>query len=210
MMKSSFLKNTYMDADKLFQYMNNFTNHEATVLVNNDNYFIMDWAEEDTTEYSIRYVLDKKSGTLSLYGDLGDATVKWYGPQTCEDIVRYMNDVTYFASKITTSTDLWERTEENLEKDLDSIRGWHLGSGESWTEFEKFKFEMMTHSGIEISLFPYGFKPESRAFVENHDISFDEVRRAGRRISGRVYLWALGFQMGMESLKNKNLLKEVS
>lgn len=94
---------------KTLQYglKKNFKDHKATIIINNEDVFIMEWRNKNgSSNYYIKYVLDKKLGVFMVYGDLGESIAYWYSPLEVTDITSYMYDIWYYKGKIKTGDDV--------------------------------------------------------------------------------------------------------
>lgn len=56
-----------------------FSTHKATIVTENDRYFILDWRrEDDSSDWYINFIVDKKRGAFIVSGDLGNSIAVWY------------------------------------------------------------------------------------------------------------------------------------
>lgn len=194
--------------------MNNFENHIATILLENEVFFILNWQDkEKSNEYQIRYVLDKKEGTLYLSGDLGSCVAYWYNRVIPENLVGFMNNLSYFLGKCECSSDNYIRTEEQIEKDVGELKEdnkVYIEEKYEGEELEK-KLEELEDDFNEIEYFLSCEAPKTGdLFISNEIIEIFEkyyggdwgevVQNLGKTIHPRVELWARGFRLAMEQL----------
>lgn len=189
-------------------FADRFSTHKATIITENDRYFILDWRREDGGgDWYINYIVDKKRGALIVSGDLGDSIAVWYCPNTPENIRDYIQDINYYIGKIECASDLYIYDEDDIIADLkehididaeDEYLETHNeygNSSELWGDITEY---------IRDSL--YGrdqFIPSDnlREIIKDFDPDYWEwLSDCGKRINGRVYIWAIGFTMAMEQL----------
>lgn len=97
----------------------NFKNHIATIELENENFFILNWQDKfGSRYYQIRYILDKKEGDFFISGDVGSCVFRWYRKETPERIASYMDNIGYLLERCECSTDKYIRTDKQIEKDI--------------------------------------------------------------------------------------------
>lgn len=82
-----------------------FANHEANVLLDDENFFIVDWRNKNEPYvYAIRYVLDKKEGVFTAYGHscvaLDTSVAYWDGSIKPDEIAVYISDIARYIRHI--------------------------------------------------------------------------------------------------------------
>lgn len=204
-----------MDYNKYTEYMKKqeaaartrFQNHRATVVQRNENFFILDWRNvSGSVEYFVRYILDIKRGTLVVSGDLGSCVASWYNTVQPEKLAGYLEDVPYFMGKFQCSSDPYTYFSEDIKEDLDAIKAEY----EPCDEQEAMEINDDFNSMLEI-LDECDFEEHSAYPDELTELfaKYDEewwnsdFITVGQRISPRVILWAVGYRMAMQQLKEK-------
>lgn len=197
-----------MDKGVKERYRKRFKDHKATVLLENEDFLILDWRNKDGSgEYSVRYIVDCQKGNLLISGDLGDCIASWFNKVTSDDMVRYVNDIQYFMGKFQCSSDKYDYRWEDIKSDLDGIKEEYLKEhesyGESVDEIEEDFSEMLNLCG-EMTFgdnipYPDDFVKLAEKYAEPWwESRFVDI---GKRISGRVYLWAVGYQMALKQIR---------
>lgn len=197
-----------MDKGIKDRYRERFKDHKATVFLENEDFLILDWRNKDGNgDYSVRYIVDCQKGNLLISGDLGYCIASWFNKVSPDNIARYVNDIQYFMGKFQCSSDKYDYRWEDIKSDLESIKEEYLEEhesyGESAYEIEE-DFSEMLHLCEEMTFgenVPY---PDD--FVELAEKYADpwwesEFADIGKRISGRVYLWAVGYQMALKQIR---------
>lgn len=187
----------------------NFSTHKATVITENDRYFILDWRRADNEiAWYINFIVDKKRGAFIVSGDLGNSIAVWYNPVTPEKLRDYIfNDVGYYIRKIQCASDLYVYDEDDIIADLkeqidNDAENSYLETHDEFEDSSDLWENIEDH--IRDSL--YGrdrFIPSDDliAIIEDFDPDYWEwLHDCGKRIDGRVYIWAIGFHMAMEQL----------
>lgn len=194
-----------MQGDKWQRARDSFKDHKATVVLEDDNFLIVDWRNKNGSgNYAVRYILDIQKGNFIVTGDLGDSIACWYNKVTPENLKSYIKDIGYYLGKMhhgATSDDYSYNDDDALE-DLESIKkdvlSWDYDVAEVEKDFTRLQ-ELMRYLDIPSEL--YG-ESEVREIVEKYfdnwwDSGFESL---GKRIAYRVYLWSMGFQMVCEQL----------
>ncbi len=203
MKKHNFLTNTSIDAETMEEMLQKFQNHTAKILVDDENYAIINWQNSDRLEYRVRYVLEKKSGTLSVSGDFGDGIAKWYGEMEPVKLTGLLNDAYYFATKLTCSTDLYTQERADIEKDLEDLyrRMWkETHDGQMREDWYTFADEILKIEPDLLEIYPIGAPFGILSFAREYGIDEDTISTLGIRMDRRIALWALGYQMAIAQL----------
>lgn len=189
-----------------------FQNHKATVVQSDENFLILDWRNvSGSGEHFVRYILDIERGMLVISGDLGSCVACWYNRVHPDDLADYLKDISYFMSKFQCSSDTYCYSTDAIEEDLDEIKKSYLddidaGDLDAKAEIED-DFDEMFDALDECDLGPYTEYPDdlTELFCKYDQDWYDsEFARVGQRISPRVILWAVGYRMAMQQLKNRN------
>lgn len=185
-----------------------FNTHKATLIQDTERYCIIDWRKSNGDgEYYINFIVDKKRGSLIVSGDLGDSIATWYNPLTISNLKSYIyKDIGYYMSKFQCTSDKYFYEEDYV---FDSIIE-HLGKEnienyiESSYKFDDFQeFEEEIREQISYSIRSYEFVPTNELYEIVTDIDSDGweyLCDCGAQIQGRVYLWAIGFNMACKQL----------
>lgn len=204
-----------MDYNIYTKYMQNqevaarkrFQNHRATVVQRDENFFILDWRNvSGSVEYFVRYILDIKRGTLVVSGDLGSCVASWYNTVQPERLVGYLEDVPYFMSKFQCSSDTYYYHIANIKEDLDAIKAEYEPCDDQEAMEMDDDFDSMLEMLDECDLDEYFVYPDelTELFAKYDDEWWNsDFTTVGQRISPRVILWAVGYRMAMQQLKEK-------
>lgn len=189
--------------DKLQRLRNEFANHRAMVLHDDENFLVLKWQDKNGSgNYVVKYIVDKAWGTLYIDGDLGCAVACWYGKVTTENIFDYINtkSIGYFVSKIQCSTDKYSYDDEDVKEDVASVLQ-EILSEDDYTdsEIEKIKedFDSIEEMLLDMEDRRVNFSQELIDLISKYNAEWWEssLLHAGRRINDRVYLWSIGFEM---------------
>lgn len=192
----------------------NFENHIATVLLENENFFALNWQDkEGGNYYRICYFLDKKEGTLYIGGDVGSSIARWYRKETPEVIASYMNNIGYFLEKVECSTDSYIRTEGQIEKDIEILKvdiSADLEEEYSGEELTK-RLKELEDDFNTVDAFLSWEVPKTGNFTFNTETSeilekylggdwMETAYTIGLTVHPRVFLWIEGFQLALKQL----------
>lgn len=198
-----------MDAEnKVFAYdkfiQDQFT---ARLIQDDENFLIFDWRGKDTFNLSTRYILDKKKGSLIISGDSGDCIATWFNAISAKEMEYLVNSTEYFIGKIQASTNKYTYLYDDVKEDFDSWRK----EIENEIDFDSvFDWEFEDDMERLLSgLLEYGngwdnhiLTDDVLGLIEKYegDACESGLLYAGQRISQRIYLWTVGFQMGVTQL----------
>lgn len=185
-----------------------FAAHKATLIQDTDRYLAIDWRRsDDSGDYYVNYILDKKRGSLIISGDLGDCIATWYNNVSAENMRSYINSIDYFVSKFQCTSDDYTYDDDKIVAEIRKTitdRGYDTSyCCESNCMDESDLWEEIKH---EVSNSVRGrrlFVPTERLteiIGEIDDDYFEWLYDCGKEISMRVYLWAVGFQMACDQL----------
>jgi hypothetical protein len=185
-----------------------FSTHKATIITENDRYFILDWRREDGGgDWYINFIVDKKRGAFIVSGDLGDSIAVWYSPITPEELRGYVFDVDYYVKKIECASDLYVYDGDDIIADLkehidiDAENAYlethdeFEDSSELWEKLEDYIYDSLYRHDQFIP------SDDLIAIIKDFDSDYWEwLHNCGKRIDGRVYIWAIGLNMAMKQL----------
>lgn len=181
-----------------------FKNHQATVILQNEQFFIVDWRNKNGSgEYAVRYILDIKKGNFIVTGDLGDSVASWYNTVTPDKLKIYVKDIGYYMSKFQCTSDDYTHAWKDVVSDLDDIRKEVLEDECLFVDEVNEDFNQMKSilEDLDIS--------ESRNYPKELTDLFEKYNgdwwesgftNLGCRISQRVVLWSVGYQMTCEQI----------
>lgn len=200
---------------------------EATLILEDDNFFIMDWRDKNGSgNLATRYIVDKKKGDLIIKGDAGDCIACWFNEVTPEKLAVYINSTSYFIEKFQCSSNKYTYDLDDIQSDLEELREEYLGYLRN-DDLMMFDDEDMDADEKEEEL-NQDFDDMSALLEDNppHEgwtVSDDLVELfskynadwwesgfvdLGKRIDKRVYLWTYGFQEGVEQLRGKQFVNK--
>ncbi len=182
-----------------------FKEHKATVVLQNENFFVLDWRKRNGyDDYFIRYVLDISRGCLSVSGDLGCGVACWYNRVTPENLVNLINDVAYFVGKLHCATRVFTYSFADQKEDIDSIEESYLTRGdhpedELRKDFAEIRrlFENNEIKGKDT------YPTELVKIIENYDDGWqygEGFSTIGKRIDSRIILWTIGYRLAMSQI----------
>lgn len=185
-----------------------FADHKASIVENNDNFFVVDWRRSDGSSVNyVRYILDRRQGTLFVSGDLGNSVACWYNPVEPEDLKRYIGNIEYYMEKIRCSTDRFVYHDEDIRADLEVIFSDILSRHEDDTDEE---MEEIQEDFEDIRDWFSEYAVGNRELQFSSDIIdtmskydeewYDSFGIAGRRVAPRVYMWSAGYRMACKQL----------
>lgn len=185
-----------------------FKTHKATLVQDTERYCIIDWRRLDGEgDYYINFIIDKKRGNFIVSGDLGDSIATWYNPITVSNLKSYIyKNIDYYMSKFQCTSDKYFYDEDYV---FDSLIGYleeesienYIENSYKFDDFQEFEEEIRdqicnSNKGDE-------FVPTNELYEIVSDIDpdcFEYLYTCGAQIKGRVYLWAIGFNMACEQL----------
>ena len=190
-----------------------FRDHVATLIQDTDRFTIIDWRKRNGSgEYYINFIVDKKRGSLIVSGDLGESIATWHNPIKVSDLKDYIfKDITYYMSKFQCTSDSLVYDEDDvLESLIDGLFGVEDDRSENidtyiesscFDTFDEFKEALREE--VERSIFDKDFRPTERLYDLATDVypdAWESLYQCGAKIDGRVYLWAIAFNMACDQL----------
>lgn len=181
-----------------------FKNHQATVILQNEQFFIVDWRNKNGSgEYAVRYILDVEKGNFVVTGDLGDSIASWFNKVTPDKLKIYIRDIGYYMSKFQCTSDDYTHDWEDVKADLYAIKEEILNDRDFFEDEVNEDFNEMERILDDLDTYRVGTYPEELTDLfekYNTDWWESDFSRLGCRIAQRVILWAEGFQMACEQL----------
>ena len=184
---------------------NNFKDFVATVIVDNDKFFIVDWRHKDGgSNYFVRYICDLKLGSLIINGDLGSCVANWYHSVSIKEFKQYMNDLSYFIEKFNCYTDRYYRSKEVIDTDLAALKNqiieneWVDNLSEIDDDFKIIRdFYLLNWQEN-----PY-FDPDIVEIFKKYSDEWweDGFADIGLTVHPFVKLWVEGFNLALEQLE---------
>lgn len=196
---------SYMDKAKA-NAKRTYKDHVASVIYNDDKFFVLDWMKANgSRDCFVRYTLDRTMGALYINGDLGSAVCNWYNAVTPDKLYGYLGSVDYFMEKLSAASDKYIVRPEFIHADLAVIRENYLGDEEHRNKEQMLEDFEEIESLYEQNLSCHNeiiFDSELVELLEKYDRDWYEsyFADAGRRISPRVIMWAVGYRMAWEQL----------
>lgn len=193
----------------------------ATIVRNDDDFFIVDWASPKTGNLSTRYFLDQKNGVFVIYGDSGECIASFYRNVTPRKLKSYISDVWYFVEKIRCSTSIYSYDKMDISEDLEELEKQYAEAWEDDAEQLAESLNFHYEKGMTVQQLIYDEFEPVRDYFEYTKVSDDTVypdniqdilskfnpdwwndgtAPIGRRISKRIYLWITGYEMLCEQL----------
>lgn len=185
-----------------------FKTHKATLIQDTERYCIIDWRKSDGGgEYYINFIVDKKRGSLIVSGDLGDSIATWYNSLTISNLKSYIyKSIDYYMSKFQCTSDKYFYEENYVFDSMIEYLGKenienYIESSYKFDDFQEFEEEIREQ--ISYSIRGDEFVPTNELYEIVTDIDpdgWEYLSECGAQIQGRVYLWAIGFNMACEQL----------
>lgn len=196
----------------------------AHIVVNDGNFFIVDWYSPKTSNMSARFILDIQNGTLIITGDSGDCVANWYHKMTPVDLKMSTKDARYFIEKVKCSTHLYTYDKFDALEDIEEFKasieeGWEDGTPEELAEQLGRKYngettirEIIDDEFEDVDNYFNNYYCDSIGEPSYPEAVFDTITkfepdyfcdgaRFGCRISSRIYLWLEGYQMICNQLR---------
>lgn len=182
-----------------------FKDFNATTVLRNDQFFIVDWRNKNGSgDYAVRYLLDIEKGNFIVTGDLGDSVACWFNRVTPEKLKSYINDIGYYMGKFQTTSDQYTHDWRDVKSDLEKLRKETISDNPNLYEDEVNEDFHQMQGLLEDMDLDSGccYTDELRELFEkyNEDWYESDFMNLGCRTSQRVILWAVGFQMACEQL----------
>ncbi len=169
----------------------NFKEHKSTLVFENDAAAIIDWKKEGTSEYAVRYILDKGKGDLVVTGDLGTGVFSFRNEASITIMYSLMNDPGYAVEKLQCSTDYFTYRLEDIKEDVREMVKKY-----GWGFHTDVVSEMVLdyHDGI------LGTE-KAEELADTLGVKMYAFERIGERVHPRICLWCIGFRMAVDGLK---------
>lgn len=189
-----------------------FETHIAKVILDNDDYFILDWRKENGSgDFYINFILDRKNGKLHISGDLGSCIASLKRGITPEQVLGFMENLFGFVSSFCCSSDDFIITEEQIDKDLAEIKKDALATRSFWEEEVEEDFKDLKECFLESLYEPtVNFDiPGFTRLMEKYDDEWPEdglcetFAEVGKEVHPRVKSWVKGYELALKQLENK-------
>ena len=184
-----------------------FESHIAKLILDNDDYFILDWRKENGSgDFYINYILDRKNGIFHITGDLGACFANLRRNASPEQVLDSMKNLDAFVKSFECSTDSYTITEEAIEKGLEEIKQELLLTDCFWEtelveDFERLKgyfLESLCEPAVDFMI--PGFIKLMEKYSDDWFETFGEV---GKTVHPRVEAWVKGYELALKQLENK-------
>ena len=197
--------------DKWFKHaQEHFKNHKAKLVFDNENFTVIDWRNADgRSDYYINFMIDKRRGSLHVDGDLGSSIATWYNRLKVSDLKSYIyKDVGYYMKKFQCTSDKYCYDSDAAYSDFEEYAGIenieaYIETSSEYDDIEEFKRDVIEE--IDNSMRGKDFIPTERLYEIASEFdadAFEWIDSIGRSIDGRVYLWAIGFNMAVKQLED--------
>lgn len=180
--------------------MKGFENHKAKLITDNEVITVIDWQDENgSSDYFVRYIIDKQRGSLIISGDLGDCISCWYNPVSISNLRNFIKNIPYWMGKFQCTSDDYDYDWEDIESDLNDIKEEYLNDIEDYdfTEEEiEEDFKEMLEICEDLTFSSHMTYPSDLIeLMEKYNTDWweSDFVRIGKRVSPRVYLWSDGF-----------------
>lgn len=197
-------------------YKHYFRTHKATIITQNDQFVCIDWKNENENNskaYYIRFLLDKEAGNLIISGDVGSAIVSWHGSKTVDETVSLTKDIHYFASKFACASDTYTYYWHNVLHDLNEAKEEYCKDHNLADKPDDHPYkEWVNNRFLRLQMALEAMEYEGQHYEEPVIIALQSIRsdwrdtnlaHLGRRISDRVWFWAIGWQMAVAQVRNQ-------
>lgn len=181
---------------------NNFDTHKATLVLHQDNLYLIDFRREDgSSNYYIRFFVDTSRSSVHIEGDLGECISIWYNSNSIERISEMMLNVSYWIGKFCCSSDkyVYNFTDAQNELEHDTYEALEDMDPESYAERIEAIMGTFNHNyGLMLDT------EESRDSLSelcgSDAIYCWDMHKYGRKIDDRCYLWATAFDLALKQL----------
>lgn len=182
-----------------------FRDFVATVVLRNEQFFVVDWRDKSGSgNYAVRYLLDIEKGNFIVTGDLGDSVASWFNRVTPKNLKSYINDIGYYMGKFQTTSNQYTYDWDDVVEDLENVKEEllsecpYLYRNEVDEDFAKMQ-ELLEDMNLGEN---NNYTNELTELFEKYDDNWwdSSFTSLGCRVSQRVILWAVGFQMACEQL----------
>lgn len=190
-----------------------FKNFRAKLVVDTDDFTVIDWRNADGSgDYYINFMIDKRRGSLHVDGDLGSSIATWYNRLDAGKLKSYIKDVGYYMGKFQCTSDKYCYDSDDAFSDFEDYAGIesieaYIETSDEYDNYADFKYDVIEE--IENSMRGKNFIPTDRLYEIASEIdadAFEWISSIGQSIDGRVYLWAIGFNMAVTQLEEGAIL----
>ena len=191
-----------------------FKDHKAKLVVDTEDFTVIDWRNANgSSEYYMSFFIDKRRGSLHIDGDLGSSIATWHNRLKIRDLKSYIyNDIGYYMEKFQCTSDDYIYDEDEVFEDLvellerEAIDD-YIENSDEFDDFDEFKDDIIDE--IRNSIRGRLFIPSERLYEIATDIypdAWEGLSSCGKSVDGRVYLWAIGFNMAVTQLEEGAIL----
>lgn len=154
--------------------------------------------------YYIRYVFDRKGGTITISGDLGEAVVCPTWPATLEATAAVGINPRYFMEKVRCSTDRYEYDEATFRERLEQWMRCNAEGNDDVDE-DDVEYDIDAVMGAFDSREGFmGYDADAIQALNKYTSDWgEEVASWGREWDMRVYLWLAGLEYARNALAEK-------
>ncbi len=185
-----------------------FKDHEATVVLRDENFFVLDWRNRNGEDYYfVRYLLDIKQGCLTVSGDVGYCVACWFNEVTPENLAHLIKDVGYFTEKLACATNSITYKDQDQMDDLNELEKRYLAnkalSKDQRNELEKNFARLLIEFDSTGLRGPETYPPEVFKLYDKIDLDWENdpaFTTIGKRTDKRILLWSVGYRMAIEQL----------
>lgn len=181
-----------------------FKNHKASLIMHDENFLVVDWKNENQSIIdSIRYIVDIKNGNLIVSGDCGYSIASWYDEVFPSSMKTNLNDPGYYSEKLRCTSDKYTYEQRDIEEDLEAMLQHMHQTGLPTSEIEK-------DYALLKKFYTSDAYPAQSAYITGSTPLPDNIMaltkkyaidsRIGQRLSPRIYMWAIGYQMAYNQL----------
>ena len=181
---------------------NIFENHVAKVILDNEDYFVLDWRKDDnTSDFYVNYILDRKNGIFHITGDLGACFANLRRNASPEQVLDSMKNLDAFVKSFECSTDSYTITEEAIEKGIEEIKQellltdcfWESELVEDFKRLKWYFFESLHESAVNFEI------PCFIDLMEKYsDDWFETFGEVGKTVHPRVEAWVKGYELALK------------
>lgn len=189
----------------LEQQKKHFENHVAT-FTDLGNIKILDFKNPDSIDYQIRFLFEEDYCKLHISGDLGELTAHNYTNMRYEKFGDFVNNTSYFKSKIDCHTrPIYYYDEEEAEKDLKKLIDEYSLMEELqenyWEDTEEEIIDAFMRDALEYFSDKKGISEKGYEVVsELIPDFFEDVEYIGRKDTGILELYMLAFKLAKEQI----------
>lgn len=186
-----------------------FGNHQATIVENNKSCFVVDWKSKNGSQiYGVRYILDIQSGNFIVTGDLGYSIASWHNTVYPAELKQYLANIWYYMEKLQCSSDYFTYKMDDALEDMRYIKEelqvkTKSGNHSSCELLEDIEYQYGSENAEDLQieeLLSTELDGEQECLICMIEEWMSKLPNLGKRVSPRVILWAVGYQMACDQL----------